>query len=79
MLWMKFFLRTFDFTEEFLFYCLEFVVPFKVLLHGLQKMSGGCMDSTEHPNPQYIRVTPKEKWSWGIDAPVFADLNIILD
>jgi pyridoxamine 5'-phosphate oxidase family protein len=34
---------------------------------------GGYMDSTEHPNPQYIRVTPKKKWSWGIDGPIFAE------
>ena len=32
---------------------------------------GGYMESTNHPNPQYIRVTPKKKWSWGIEEPVF--------
>jgi pyridoxamine 5'-phosphate oxidase family protein len=32
---------------------------------------GGYMNSTEHPNPQYIRITPKKKWSWGIEEPVF--------
>jgi pyridoxamine 5'-phosphate oxidase family protein len=32
---------------------------------------GGYMESTDHPNPQYIRITPKKKWSWGIEEPVF--------
>jgi len=32
---------------------------------------GGYMESTDHPDPQYIRVTPKKKWSWGIEEPVF--------
>jgi pyridoxamine 5'-phosphate oxidase family protein len=32
---------------------------------------GGYMDSTDHPNPQYIRITPTKKWSWGIEEPVF--------
>jgi len=34
---------------------------------------GGYMDSTEHPNPQYIRITPDRKWSWGIEEPVFVE------
>jgi pyridoxamine 5'-phosphate oxidase family protein len=34
---------------------------------------GGYMESTDHPNPQYIRVAPQKKWSWGIDGPVFAE------
>jgi pyridoxamine 5'-phosphate oxidase family protein len=34
---------------------------------------GGYMDSTSHPNPQYIRITPTKKWSWGIDEPVFVE------
>jgi pyridoxamine 5'-phosphate oxidase family protein len=33
---------------------------------------GGYMESSDHPNPQYIRVTPKKKWSWGVEEPVFA-------
>jgi pyridoxamine 5'-phosphate oxidase family protein len=33
----------------------------------------GYMNSTEHPNPQYIRITPKRKWSWGIEEPVFVE------
>jgi pyridoxamine 5'-phosphate oxidase family protein len=32
---------------------------------------GGYMESTNHPNPHYIRVTPKKKWSLGIEEPVF--------
>ncbi len=32
---------------------------------------GGYMENTDHPNPQYIRVTPKKKWSWRVEEPVF--------
>jgi pyridoxamine 5'-phosphate oxidase family protein len=34
---------------------------------------GGYMESTGHPNPQYIRISPKKKWSWGIEEPVFVE------
>src|SRR5918994_5005501 len=34
---------------------------------------GGYMESTDHPNPQYIRITPKKKWSWGIEEPVLVE------
>ena len=34
---------------------------------------GGYMDRTGHSNPQYIRISPKKKWSWGIDEPIFAE------
>jgi pyridoxamine 5'-phosphate oxidase family protein len=34
---------------------------------------GGYMDSTDHSNPQYIRISPKKKWSWGIDEPIFVE------
>jgi hypothetical protein len=34
---------------------------------------GGYMESADHPNPQYIRVAPQKKWSWGIDGPVFVE------
>lgn len=34
---------------------------------------GGYMDRTGHSNPQYIRISPKKKWSWGIDGPVFVE------
>jgi pyridoxamine 5'-phosphate oxidase family protein len=32
---------------------------------------GGYMENTDRPNPQYIRITPKKKWSWGVEEPVF--------
>jgi pyridoxamine 5'-phosphate oxidase family protein len=32
---------------------------------------GGYMESTDHPNPYYIRISPKKKWSWGVEEPVF--------
>ena len=32
---------------------------------------GGYMENTDHPNPQYIRINPKKKWSWGVEEPVF--------
>ena len=32
---------------------------------------GGYMENTDHPNLQYIRITPKKKWSWGVEGPVF--------
>jgi len=32
---------------------------------------GGYMENTNHPNPQYIRVNPEKKWSWGVEQPVF--------
>ena len=32
---------------------------------------GGYMENTEHPTPQYIRISPKKKWSWGVEEPVF--------
>jgi hypothetical protein len=25
------------------------------------------MEATGHANPSYIRISPKKKWSWGID------------
>jgi pyridoxamine 5'-phosphate oxidase family protein len=34
---------------------------------------GGYMESTGHSNPQYIRINPKKKWSWGIEEPVFLE------
>ncbi|HJY11003.1 MAG TPA: hypothetical protein VJ250_08625, partial [Nitrososphaeraceae archaeon] len=33
----------------------------------------GYMKNTDHPNPQYIRISPKRKWSWGIEEPVFVE------
>jgi pyridoxamine 5'-phosphate oxidase family protein len=34
---------------------------------------GGYMEGTDHSNPQYIRISPKKKWSWGIEEPVFIE------
>ena len=34
---------------------------------------GGYIESTGHSNPQYIRISPKKKWTWGIDEPVFVE------
>jgi pyridoxamine 5'-phosphate oxidase family protein len=34
---------------------------------------GGYMEGTGHANPIYIRISPKKKWSWGIDEPVFLE------
>jgi pyridoxamine 5'-phosphate oxidase family protein len=34
---------------------------------------GGYMDSTGYSNIHYIRITPKKKWSWGIEEPVFVE------
>jgi pyridoxamine 5'-phosphate oxidase family protein len=31
------------------------------------------MEETGHPDPTYIRIKPKKKWSWGIDGPVFVE------
>jgi hypothetical protein len=59
---MKFFLPPFDFIEEFPFYCLEFVGPFKVILHGLRK--GLAVIRSELPNvggalPHIFNMTPE--------------------
>ena len=32
---------------------------------------GGYMEGTGHSNPQYI--SPKKKWSWGMEEPVFVE------
>ena len=34
---------------------------------------GGYMEGTGHAKPIYIRISPKKKWSWGIDEPVFVE------
>jgi pyridoxamine 5'-phosphate oxidase family protein len=31
------------------------------------------MEGTGHANSSYIRISHKEKWSWGIDEPVFVE------
>lgn len=50
--------------------------PRRIRIHGTADITtrqGGYMESTDHPNPQYIRITPKRKWSWGIEEPVFVE------
>ena len=37
---------------------------------------GGYMENTDQPNPQYIRVNLKKKWSWGVAEPVFCTRKI---
>ena len=34
---------------------------------------GAYMEGTDNTNSTYIRISPKKKWSWGIDEPVFVD------
>jgi pyridoxamine 5'-phosphate oxidase family protein len=34
---------------------------------------GGYMDRIDHPSPGHIRISPKKKWSWGIDEPIFVE------
>ena len=34
---------------------------------------GGYLESTDHLNIQYIRITPKRKCSWGIEEPIFVE------
>jgi pyridoxamine 5'-phosphate oxidase family protein len=34
---------------------------------------GGYMETTGHDNPSYIRISPKKKWSWGFEEPVFKE------
>jgi pyridoxamine 5'-phosphate oxidase family protein len=31
----------------------------------------GIWKTLTHPNPQYTRIKPKKKWSWGVEEPVF--------
>ena len=35
----------------------------------------GYMEQTPHPQPDYIRIKPEKKWSWGIHEPVFLSTN----
>jgi pyridoxamine 5'-phosphate oxidase family protein len=42
--------------------------PRGIRIYGIADIvtrQGGYMENTDHPNPQYIRVNPKKKWSWG--------------
>ena len=47
--------------------------PRGIRIHGTADITtpqGGYMESSDHPNPQYIRITSKRKWSWGIEEPI---------
>jgi len=47
--------------------------PRGIRIYGIADIvtrQGGYLENTDHPNPQYIRVSPK-KWSWGLEEPVF--------
>ena len=40
--------------------------PRGIRIYGIADIvtrQGGYMDSTDHPNPQYIRINPNKKWS----------------
>ena len=48
--------------------------PRGIRIYGIADIvtrQGDYMENTDHPNPQYIRVSPKKKWSWGLEEPVF--------
>jgi pyridoxamine 5'-phosphate oxidase family protein len=48
--------------------------PKGIRIYGIADIvtrQGGYMENTDHPNPQYIRVSPKKNWSWGVEEPVF--------
>ena len=50
--------------------------PRGIRIYGIADVvtrQGGYMESTGHSNPQYIRISPKKKWSWGIEEPVFVE------
>ena len=48
--------------------------PRGIRIYGIADIvtrQGGYMENTDHPNPQYIRISPNKKWSWGVEEPVF--------
>lgn len=48
--------------------------PRGIRIYGIADIvtrQGGYMDNTDHPNPQYIRIIPNKKWSWGVEEPLF--------
>jgi pyridoxamine 5'-phosphate oxidase family protein len=50
--------------------------PRGVKIYGIADVvvrQGGYLEGTGHANPSYIRISPKMKWSWGIDEPVFVE------
>jgi pyridoxamine 5'-phosphate oxidase family protein len=50
--------------------------PRGVRIYGIADIvtrQGGYMENTDQPNPQYIRVNPKKKGSWGVEELVFVE------
>jgi pyridoxamine 5'-phosphate oxidase family protein len=50
--------------------------PRGIRIHGTADIvtrRGGYTEDTDHPEPTYVRIKPKKKWSWGIDGPVFVE------
>jgi pyridoxamine 5'-phosphate oxidase family protein len=50
--------------------------PRGIKIYGIADVTtrqNGYMENTDHPNPQYIRISPKRKWSWGIEEPIFVE------
>jgi pyridoxamine 5'-phosphate oxidase family protein len=50
--------------------------PRGIRIYGIADVvtrQGGYMESTGHSNPQYIRISPKKKWSLGTEEPVFVE------
>jgi pyridoxamine 5'-phosphate oxidase family protein len=50
--------------------------PRGIRIYGIADVvtrQGGYMEGAGHTNPSYIRITPKKKWGWGIDEPVFIE------
>ena len=48
--------------------------PRGIRIYGIADIvtrQGGYMENTDHSNPQYIRISPNKKWSWGVEEPVF--------
>lgn len=48
--------------------------PRGIRIYGIADIvtrQGGYMENTDRPNPQYIRISPNKKWSWGVEEPVF--------
>jgi pyridoxamine 5'-phosphate oxidase family protein len=52
---------------------LKSVDPWDPRTADVVTRQGGYMDLTGHANPSYIRISPKKKWNWGIDEPVFVE------
>ena len=50
--------------------------PRGIKIYGIAEIvtrQGGYMERSGHSNHQYIRTSPKKKWSWGIEEPVLVE------